>query len=232
MTLHTWTTAADVPPSAWAAMTADVDVLLASWAQVGGATVTGPSGAGPAVLDGDSIAFAITLPGAPSLAVTFTRAAGKGSTSTNGHVTDGLVVVALTRAALHWGALLTWSSEASTAARAVAEVYGQRLFADGDRALAGLPPLAQAQTDPAGTVAEFAQAAVGRVQAGAAATYALDTLGFLAALIVELQAEHDGRATAAALLAPAPTAVTSPAAVPVAAAPVVDPTATPATAAG
>lgn len=193
MTLHSWSTSGDVPPSAWAAMGADMTALLASWSHVGGATVTGPDGTGPAVLDEDTIAFTVALP-APSapLAITFARAAGDGSCTTSGHITDGLVVVALARAARHWGALLSWTTDADVTTGAVALTLVEGLFGVGDRALSGQPGLsAESQ------VSQIVAGALGRVLGGEQSA-AYDTL--LADVIADLNAVLAGVRAAEQLL--------------------------------
>lgn len=200
MTAHSWTTAADVPTPAWSALAHDMRTLLDAWAAAGRAAVTGPDGTGAPVLDDASIAFRVALPApAAALAVTFVRAAGTGTCTTNGSVTDGLVVAALTRAARHWGALLTWTSDAGSKARAVAAGLVEQLYGADDRAVTGAPALSLPST--AGQVVARAQAAADTADPAPAGLAA-----HLSVVIAQLTAERDGYATAEALLAPPPPA--------------------------
>src|SRR5947208_454094 len=112
MATHSWITAADVPPAARAAMSADMRVLLTVTAS-SGAAVPGLA-AGPPGPDADRIAFVVSTPGGGPLSVDFHRAAGSGEVETSALLTGGLVVAALERARTHFRALVTITSDADT----------------------------------------------------------------------------------------------------------------------
>jgi len=136
MTRTTWSTTQDVPPAPWAALVSDMTRLLTMTA-ASGAHVTGPGEDGGPVLDTETIAFTVHAPPGQPLTVTFHRAAGDGEVITNAPHTDGIVLVAMERAARAWGALLIWESDAGTAARAVAQTLLSRLYAPDDAAVSG-----------------------------------------------------------------------------------------------
>lgn len=196
MTTTTWTTAADIPPGPWAAMGADIRRLLAVSA-AGGATVTGPNGIGSPLLNEDVIAFVVTAPQSQPMAVTFQRAAGTGTVTTNAPHTDGLVLAAMNRAARHWGSLVTIETDAGTTSRAVAGHLVEGLFGDEDRAVA-----ANARPGVPSRVAQIVARAHNEV--GTRVGAPLDLLGYLNALIAQLNAERDGIAVAESVLNPPP----------------------------
>lgn len=136
MTITSWSTTETVPPGPWAQLVADVRRLLAVMTS-GGSTVTGPAMNGGPLLDAERIDFVVTAPASQPLAVAFTRAPGEGTVTTNAPHTDGLVLVALERAARHWGLLLTWTTDASSVSRAVASMLVEQLFGRDDRAVSG-----------------------------------------------------------------------------------------------
>lgn len=192
MSTTTWTTSADIPPNAWAALVADVTRLLGVVA-AGGSTVTNTTGSTGPELGAERIAFAVTAPQSQPLVVTFTRAAGTGEAVTSAPHTTGLVLAAVHRAARHWGQLLTYATDADTTARSVARAIGEALFGAEDRALAGDPGMS-----PASQMWEIVTAAHGRVVTGTPPGTLAPTL--LGALIGELSAELDGAAIAGDLL--------------------------------
>lgn len=194
MTSTGWTTAATVPPAPWAAMCADMRVLLAVSA-AGGARVTNPAGNGPPVIGEDVIGFAVTAPQSQPLVVEFTRAAGQGQAVTAAPHTTGLVVAALDRARRHWGQLLTVTTDADVTAQAVATALGEALFGDTDRAVTGV-----ADTPPAVQAARVADAARDRALRARYTDRTLGMVDCLDAVLAELTAERAGYAVAAGML--------------------------------
>lgn len=188
MTTATWTTIADVPPGNWAATVTDLRGLLDTWHAAGHAAVTGPDGTGAPVYGADTLAFSVALPNTPPLSVTFTRAAGAGTVTTGSPVTDALVLIALRRAARHWGRLLTWTSDAGTEAQAIAGRLGDRMYGDGDRAVG-------ASAVPLNVETVIATARIA-VDNGVALTHQLGLGDYLSALISELANQLTGIATA------------------------------------
>lgn len=195
MTTTTWTTTSDVPPPAWAALIADMRVILDVLA-AGGTTLTAPNGDGPPLLDDQHIGFTATAPSRASLTVTFDRAAGTSDVTTTSAPTSALVLATLTRAARYWGTLLTWSSDADTTSRAMGDALVDNLFGANDRALTGDVDLATQYR-----VWRLTQDAHDRVSTRPDADR-LDLPGFLGALIGELTAVRTGIATALQMLTP------------------------------
>lgn len=189
MTTTRWTTTATIPPAAWAAMTADIQALLAVSA-AGGATVTGANGNAHPTLTDLTIAFTVTAPKSQPLTVQFQRTPGDGEVVTGAPHTDGLVLAALDRAAYHWGALLTYETDADTTAQAVARQLHTRLFEADDAAVTGITGMG-------------IPSRVGQIlsRAQGAATPGEDTtlLDHLDAVIAEIQAERAGIAIAESL---------------------------------
>lgn len=192
MTTHAWTTTADVPPAAWAAMCADMSTLLMVTSD-SGATVTSLDGVHAPQLDGGRIAFTVTTAGGAPVTVDFTRAAGSGEVVTNSPLTGGLVHAALDRAARHFAALLSVATDADTATRAVAAELTGGLFGAGDRALVGLT----APAPVAAALADVVADALARVNTAAPES---GLTGRLQALIAELSHELAGRTQADTLL--------------------------------
>lgn len=200
-TTTSWTTTADVPPGPWATMVADMRALLGV-SSAAGATVTDPTSGGPPTLNDDCIDFTVQAPAAGSapLTVTFTRAAGTGQVVTNAPTTSGLVVAAVSRAAQHWGLLLTWTTDADTRSQAVADGLVEALFGAGDRAVIGVQALTvEDQVAQIGTRAKDQALAKARA---AGTTLTVDA--GLAATIAELVAIRTGLATATAMTTPPP----------------------------
>jgi len=186
MTTTTWSTTVTVPPGPWAQLLADVRRLLTVMA-AGGSSVTGPGAANTPVLTAESIAFTVTAPASQPLAVVFTREPGDGSLTTNAPHTDGLVLVALERAARHWGVLLTWTSDAGTISRAVATTLVEVLFGADDRTIDGRDaPQAEELVYQA---VPRAFAAAGEIPPGDLVPRAA---ALLTAVLEQLQAERDG----------------------------------------
>lgn len=188
MTLQTWTTRADVPPAAWAAMCSDVRDILTVTAATTGGTVTAPGGSAPPIITGERIAFTVTTPGGGPLTVDMTRTAGSGQVETSAVHTTGLVYLTLMRAGKHWGPLVQTTSDAGTQARAFADALRERLFGPADRALTGGYPLA-----PVDQARGIVRTAFERLT-DPARPQPDDVVGYLTAAITELTAERDGRA--------------------------------------
>jgi hypothetical protein len=194
MTTTSWTTTEDVPPSRWAALAADLRTLLGVMAAAG-ATATNLTADGPPVFTDNTLAVSVQLPDREPLAVEFHRAAGTGTITTSSPLTDGLVLTAMARAQTHWGQVLTYGSDAGTAAHAIRDVIATQLFAAGDRAISGTGgPVLAAQR-----VWEYAAQAI-----AAHADTATNLADLLERVVGELTLRRGGVATALALL-PRPT---------------------------
>lgn len=207
MTTTSYTTTGDIPPSAWAALLADMRRLL-TVLEADGTAITGPTGTGEALLTDEQIGFTATAPQTPPLTVTFTRAAGSGQTQTGHPATTGMTLAAMSRAARHWGQLFTWTSDADLVARALADTLATGLFGEEDQAVTGTAPLSM-PSRAGQLMAEAAQVAA------AADTQSTTLVGHLDAVIAALTAMRTGIAAAQQLLTPTAHAQDEPAPDPV-----------------
>lgn len=138
MTTTTWTTTGDIPAGPWAQLVSDTKLLLGAMI-TGGSKVTGPDGRSAPQLGEQRVSFIVTAADRSPLAVNFHREVHDGEVETASTLTDGLVLMLVRRATKHWGALVSTSSDADTAARTVAAELAEALYGAGDRAVSAYP---------------------------------------------------------------------------------------------
>lgn len=191
MTRHAWTLTTAVPPAAWAALRVDARTLVAV-ARSRGITVAGPDGTGEPILDSERIALAVRSEDtAPfSAPFVFSRTLLSGELNTVDAVRyDAIVLAALGRAARHFGAVLTVTTDADQRTAAHASRLAELVFGKDDRRIAGV-----AEPDPRG---EVEQLTAGFLDELDGATLPPTTvIGYLNGLIPLLTAERDGRVAA------------------------------------